>query len=86
MQGRKRVKLWCEVCDKHFRVYSTFYSHMRCKHRTPYVHCDHCDDKFFTVVERNRHFYRAQFGTKKRGRKTVCVRSPPEEPAEITPA
>lgn len=48
----------CNKCNKTFKVYATWYSHMRQKHREPSIPCTHCPERFKTVALRNAHYYR----------------------------
>lgn len=53
----KRKNLYCEECKIGFEVYSTYYSHIKLKHKNPSVSCFHCCEKFTTVSARNHHYY-----------------------------
>lgn len=75
----KRKQLKCELCDLDFEIYSTYYQHIKLKHREPSVNCFHCDAKFITVAARNQHYY--VFAS----RKMVPIREKIKEQEEKVP-
>lgn len=55
---KEQRSLTCDKCNQTFRIYGTWYSHMKQKHNDAYIKCFHCKQLFKTVALRNAHYYR----------------------------
>ncbi len=68
---RKEYK--CDLCEKVYDNYQTYYSHKKLKHLEPRIKCFHCEAKFKTIHDRDHHYY------------TLC-RSNQKEDVPVRPA
>lgn len=55
---RDHRTLSCNICNKTFKVYGTWYSHQKQKHEEPNIPCKKCGQKFKTFALRNTHAYK----------------------------
>jgi DNA-directed RNA polymerase subunit RPC12/RpoP len=60
-QGKTHV-YECPECQKHYSIYSSFYSHKK-KHKKPSIQCSDCPERFSLKAELYRHTFLIHKGT-----------------------
>jgi len=48
----------CQMCNRKFVFYASFYSHVKQQHKDPAVPCPNCTELFASYALRNSHFFR----------------------------